>query len=302
VPLRTAGFLDDLRRAVAYHDAPVYTVSAYAHWLLMQAISEHGYRIAISGIGGDELFSGYYDHQLYYLAEMHDDPQGYALAEAAWRRHVLPQVQNPLLRDPERFVRAPRDLAHLSPHAALFRGFLVSDWREEMTDQDYGAPPLRNRMLNEMFGETIPPPLHEEDLNAMFFSIENRSPYLDRPLFEACVRIPTRFLISDGRAKAILRAALRGLLPDALLDNRRKMGFNAPLFDLLDRSDPQVRAWLLDRSPIHRFVRREAVEQLLTDTDPDHHTNLFLFSLLSARLFLEVATHSSMGQSQEAAA
>jgi asparagine synthase (glutamine-hydrolysing) len=300
--LRTEGFLDDLRRLIDYHDAPVYTLSAYAHWLLMQAIAEHGYRIAISGIGGDELFSGYYDHQLYYLAELQADGARLAPALAAWKAHVLPQVQNPLLRDPDRFVRNPHDLAHLSPHAATFRSYLTAEWREELTDRDYGVPILRNRMLNELLAETIPPPLHEEDLNAMFYSIENRSPYLDRSLFDVCSRIPTRHLIRDGRAKAVLREALRGLVPDVLLDNRRKMGFNAPLFDLLDRNDPQVRAYLLDRSPIHQLVRREAVERLLAEPDPDHHTNLFLFYVLSARLFLEAAArHSGTAGRAEAA-
>jgi asparagine synthase (glutamine-hydrolysing) len=299
--LRAEGFLENLRALVAYHDAPVYTLSAYAHWLLMQAISEHGYKIAISGIGGDELFSGYYDHQLYYLAEMHADPQSFGAAVEAWREHVLPQVQNPLLRDPERFVRCARDLAHLSPHASLFRTFLTAEWHENLTDHDFGAPVLRNRMLNELLVETIPPPLHEEDLNAMFFSIENRSPYLDRALFDVCARIPTRHLIRAGRAKAVLREALRGLVPDGLLDSRRKMGFNAPLLDLLDLRDPHVREYLLDESPIHELVRREAVESLLANPDPDHHTNLFLFYVLSARVFLETAReHGGVGRAHAA--
>ncbi len=289
VPLKTDGFLDNLRRVIAYHDAPVYTVSAYTQWMLMEAIAQHGYKIAISGVGADELFSGYYDHQLYYLAEMHDDPASWQAAVSAWQEHVLPQVQNPLLRDPERFVRAPRDLAHLSPNAEELRRYLVKDWYAAISDADYGLPPLRNRMFNEMFAETVPPPLHEEDLNAMFFSIENRSPYLDRSLFDCCAAIPTRHLIRGGRAKAVLRESLRGLLPDALIDNRRKMGFNAPLFDLLDRSDPEARAYLLDKSPIHDLVRRDMLEALLAESDPDHHTNLFLFYTLSARLFLEQA-------------
>jgi asparagine synthase (glutamine-hydrolysing) len=287
--LDTNRFLDKLKQLVAYHDAPVYTVSAYTHWLLMGAIAEHGYKIAISGIGGDELFSGYYDHQLYYLAELRREGTDSSASLAAWRQHILPQVQNPLLRDPEHFVRAPRDLSHLSPNFDQWRSYLVDEWNEPPSDEDFCAPILRNRMFNEMFQETIPPPLHDEDLNAMFYSIENRSPYLDRALFETCAAIPTRHLIQDGRAKAVLREALRGLLPNELLDNRRKMGFNAPLFDLLDPESPTVRAYLLDRTPIYDVVRREAVERLLAQRDPDHHTNLFLFYVLSARMFLETA-------------
>ena len=43
-------------------------------------------------------------------------------------------------------------------------------------------------MLNELFHEAVPVILHEDDLNAMYFSIENRSPFLDRELFEFCQR------------------------------------------------------------------------------------------------------------------
>ena len=49
VPIKTDNFLDRLRTLVAQHDAPVYTISYYAHWLLQQAIAEQGYRISLAG-------------------------------------------------------------------------------------------------------------------------------------------------------------------------------------------------------------------------------------------------------------
>ena len=39
-------------------------------------------------------------------------------------------------------------------------------------------------MLNELFYEVIPVILHHDDLNSMYYSVENRSPYLDKDLFE----------------------------------------------------------------------------------------------------------------------
>ena len=35
-------------------------------------------------------------------------------------------------------------------------------------------------MMNELFYEIVPVLLHEDDLNSMNFSIENRTPYLDK--------------------------------------------------------------------------------------------------------------------------
>jgi asparagine synthase (glutamine-hydrolysing) len=123
----------------------------------------------------------------------------------------------------------------------------------------------------------------------MSFSIENRSPYLDRELFEFSLRIPTGHLIRDGRAKAVLREAMRGIAPNAVLDNRRKVGFNAPLLDLLDTSDPAVRAELLGDSPIWEIVDRRRVAALLERGELPNSRSKFLFSVLASKMFLEEA-------------
>ena len=39
-------------------------------------------------------------------------------------------------------------------------------------------------MANEFFYQTLPLALHEDDLNAMFYSIENRSPFLSKSLLK----------------------------------------------------------------------------------------------------------------------
>src|SRR4030095_16557295 len=104
-PPKTYRFLRQLRELVRAHDAPVYTITYYAHWLLQRSIAEHGYKIAISGTAADELFTGYYDHHLAYLAEVRDDAAHHARALAAWKQYIQPEVRNPFLRDPELFVR-----------------------------------------------------------------------------------------------------------------------------------------------------------------------------------------------------
>jgi asparagine synthase (glutamine-hydrolysing) len=139
-------------------------------------------------------------------------------------------------------------------------------------------------MLNEMFHEAVPVILHEDDLNAMYFSIENRSPFLDRDLFEFCYRVPTRFLIQDGRAKAVLRDAMRGIVPPRILDNRRKVGFNAPIHGFLDVADSDVRQYLLATARVD-LVRRERISALLDKTDLPNR-RVFLFNRRT-KMFLE---------------
>jgi asparagine synthase (glutamine-hydrolysing) len=200
---------------------------------------------------------------------------------------VLPIVRNPHLRDPELFVRDPQFREHIYMDADGFAAYLTAPWAEGFAEERFATRLLRNRMLNELFRETIPVILHEDDLNAMYWSIENRSPFLDRDLFEFCQSIPTRHLVRDGRAKAVLRDAMRGLVPQALLDNRRKVGFNAPIFDFLDVRDPAVRREVLAESPVFDLIRREKIEALIARPDLPNSESKFLFYFLNAKLFLE---------------
>jgi len=287
IPLGTRDFLPRLRELVRQHDAPVYTITYYVHWLLERAVAAHGYRISISGTAADEIFTGYFDHHLLYLHEMRNDPAGYAEAEANWRAHILPIVRNPYLQNPRLFIDEPRERRHIYLDSDDFSDCLTRPWREPFSEWQYNGSLLRTRMLNELFNEATPVILHEDDLNAMYYSIENRSPFLDRALFEYSLRIPTRHLVRDGAAKAVLRASMRGIAPDHILDARRKVGFNAPIEALLDTDDPAVRAELLADGPVFELVRREAIEALLEKRNLPNSRSKFLFSFINAKMFLE---------------
>lgn len=287
IPVRTDGFLDGLRVLVRQHDAPVYTISYYAHWLLLESIAAHGYRIAVSGTAADELFTGYYDHHLAYLCEVHAEPALYEPARQAWLDHVRPLVRNPHLKDADLFCTRPDFREHIFLDAAEFATYLRADWAEPFHERTLASSLLRNRMLNELLEENVPVILHEDDLNAMYYSVENRSPYLDRALVEFCFRIPTRHLIREGYAKAVLREAVRGIAPDAVLNNRRKVGFNAPVESFLAFQDPNVRSAVLDDGPIFDHVHRDRIEALLGRNGLPNSRSKFLFSFLAGKMFLE---------------
>jgi asparagine synthase (glutamine-hydrolysing) len=287
IPVQTDRFLERLRTLVRYHDAPVYTISDYAHWLLMESVAARGYRVSISGNAADELFTGYYDHHLFYLYEIRRETELRAASERAWREHTFPIVRNPFLKDPELFTRQPGFRDHIFLNAEGFAKMLKTPWFEPFSEEAFSPDLLRNRMLNEMFREVIPVMVHEDDLNAMYYSVENRSPFLDRELFEFCFRIPTRHLMRDGYTKSILRDAMRGIVPDRILDNRRKVGFNAPIFSFLNVADPEVRGALLEASPIFDHVRRDSIETLIRKPELPNSESKFLFNFLSLKLFLE---------------
>ena len=60
-------FLDRLKKLTSYHDGPIATLSYYIHSFLSEGISKNNYKVAISGTGADELFTGYFEHFLLHL-------------------------------------------------------------------------------------------------------------------------------------------------------------------------------------------------------------------------------------------
>lgn len=287
IPVESEDFLERLRTLIRQHDAPVYTITYYVQWRLMKAVADHGYRISVSGTAADELFSGYFDHHNAYLRAVAADPDRHAKALREWQTHVQPHVRNPFLRDAELFIRDPDERRHIYLNADEFAGFLRREFREPFSERPYHPELLRNRMLNELFHESVPPILHEDDLNAMYFSIENRSPFLDSRLFEATQRVPTRHLVRRGRAKALLRDAVADIAAPEVVDNPRKTGFNAPILDLLDVGDPDVRDYLLDDGPIYEHVRRDRIEALIRRNELPNSESKFLFYFVNAKMFLE---------------
>lgn len=295
MPLAREGFMEKLRALVRHHDAPIYTISYYVHSQLMELVSIQGYKISVSGTAADELFTGYFDHHNAYLAEIADDVELHGRSLADWRTHIAPVVRNPYLQNPDLFRNSPNCRDHIYLNAHEFSESLTAPWREEFEERRYASGLLRNRMLNELFHEVVPAILHEDDLNAMYYSIENRTPFLDRRLVELANSIPTRHLMRNGYSKAVLREAMRGIVPDVVLDNHRKVGFNAPIEDLVPLDDPRCRAELLADGPIYELVRRDAISELLDRRALPNSWSKFLFNVICAKMFLEMHADAFVG-------
>ncbi len=297
------GTLDRLAGLIEQRAAPLLTLSYYVHALLSETIAQHGYRVALSGTGADELFTGYYDHFNLHLHELRGRP-GHAAAVNAWHAHIAPLVRNPHLQRADLYDRDPGFREHIYLNRERFAALLKVPFNEGFFEQPYCPSLLRNRMLNELLHETVPPILHEDDANSMRVSVENRSPYLDSRLVELACALPAEYLIADGYAKRVLRAALAGVLEDAVRLDRRKVGFNVAFRSIIDSRDAAVRDRLLADGPIFELVDRAGIERLLDEDPLPNSLSKFLFYFVNARLFLDrfagrarrVATSANVGR------
>ena len=69
--------------------------------------------------------------------------------------------------------------------------------------------------------------LMKGDRASMMNSLESRAVLLDNDIVHFCERLPRRFKLRHGQRKYLLKKAMRGVLPDAIL-NRPKKGFGIP--------------------------------------------------------------------------
>ena len=101
------------------------------------------------------------------------------------------------------------------------------------------------------------------DKMTMAHSLELRVPFLDKELFELARRIPASYRISNGTTKYIFRQAMKGIIPDFILD-RPKLGFPVPLRHWLKghRGDQLLEE--IKASGVEEWFKIEEVEQLLT--------------------------------------
>lgn len=101
------------------------------------------------------------------------------------------------------------------------------------------------------------------DKMSMAASIETRVPFLDYKFVELAMSIPSDIKIKNGSLKYILKKAIRGVIPDEIID-RKKQGFGVPIYEwFLDRLGEVARNELIEFCDKTDFLDKAAVIELL---------------------------------------
>ncbi len=180
-------------------------------------------------------------------------------------------------------ARAGVDSRSLSSHSVVLAnlGRLLAEKPEagEMERMIYKELQLR---LPELL-------LMRVDKITMAASVEARVPFLDHKLVEFAMSLPQWMKYSKGDTKHILKRALKGVVPDRVLE-RRKQGFAAPINEwMLDRLGAFVESSVLN-SPLRRrgFFDYDFIGRMLTDHRSGRANNSFLlWSLLNLSLWYD---------------
>jgi asparagine synthase (glutamine-hydrolysing) len=225
----------DLDRLIRIQGEPFVSTSIWAQHRVFALAREAGIKVMLDGQGADELLGGYHVYAGSRLAS--------------------------LLRQ-RRFVEAVKFLRRASSHpgreglwlhagtalpgslqAPLRRllgrghvpGWLRESWFRERdaigpaVREAAGPEVLREKLLETLTRTSLPMLLRYEDRSSMAESIESRVPFLVPSIASFVLSLPEEFIVApDGTSKAVFRRAMRGIVPDAILDRRDKKGFATP--------------------------------------------------------------------------
>lgn len=243
--------VQDLDHIIQAQGEPFGSTSIYAQYRVFRAIREGGIKVVLDGQGADEMLAGY---DAYVSARLASLIKQRRFSEAS--RLALNAVER---LGPRALLRLGRYL--LPPRLAglarwLVGEELVPDWLEQSWFISRGvvlgaALPtstgladkevLRAELYKSLFYASLPSLLRYEDRNSMFYSVESRVPFLVPEMAEFLLSLPEEYILPEtGITKYVFREAMRGLVPDTILDRRDKKGFPTPELSWLKSVGPWV--------------------------------------------------------------
>ncbi len=237
--------MGDLQSLVSLQHEPFASTGMYAQYRVFALAAEHGAKVTLDGQGADEMFAGYPTFQAARLASL--IKQGRGRQAVHLLRHLL--GRQGLERPWGMFMRLASWLLPNAVQGAArrFAGEpVIPDWLDAGWFHDHGvdaATPQRPRgreamhhlLIETLTRTSLPALLRYSDRNAMAHSVESRLPFLTPDFAQFVLSLPESYLVAaNGTTKSVFRHAMRGLVPDAVLDRRDKVGFATP-----------ERSWLL---------------------------------------------------------
>ena len=239
--------IDMVPKIVRQYGEPFADSSAIPSFYLSE-LTRRQVTVALNGDGGDESFGGYTRYVANRLAARFDRvprPLRRAVAAPAGRlgggdlasglnkaRRLLAGLPLSPADRYERYMswldQTRRAQLYCDEFAELVdsspgEGLIAQTWHEASGD-DVIDVMLEVDTMTLLAGDLIP----KIDIATMAYALEARSPLLDHELMEFAASIPADLKVRGAEKKWIFRQALRGWIPDEILD-RPKQGFTVPI-------------------------------------------------------------------------
>ncbi len=293
----------ELAQFVWHQDEPCLSPSPFAQWCVMQKAREQGVTVLLDGQGADEALAGYRPYGVHLQNLLRSGKLGDLRSEMAAIQQVTGLDARTLLQQtvlatlPDAgFMELRKLWWQLRSAHKIFRPEVARQWGSTLGDgYPYEHAANLNQHLQFKVMVTLPELLRYEDRNSMAHSIEARVPFLDYRLMQFTFNQVPHLRIHDGWTKWILRKAMAGLVPDAIIWRRDKVGFETPQKDWLTALVQQDPSWFSDQACSAEYLNMAVVRQqlpaMLNERKPNRS---LLWRLMNLEVWLRVWQEGKM--------
>jgi len=219
------GTMAELDKCCRFQDEPIASAAVIAHFQMLQYIRRHGFKVMLNGQGADEILGGYNKFYWPFFKEL--------ARSKAWKLPV--EIAGLLRRSPptlsDAWRRFRRSYSRPAAPDWLQPGFVPPPEQIFQRSRDEDVASCSRNLIREV---GLPVLLQYEDRSAMANGVESRLPFMDHRLLEYCLGLPPEDKIRHGMRKYMLRRAMAGQLPKAVLHRYNKLGFPTPQLEWIE--------------------------------------------------------------------
>ncbi len=269
--------LDQVYKIPDYYSEP-FSDSSAIPTMMVSMLTKKYVTVALGGDGGDELLYGY---RYYKLAEKFNTLRNFfpgVLKKTLLRLARL--SGNDMIRKSAGAVAFSADEIDVFTYLSNpFKDFRINDlipysnmkrsdiYRKYANEKLSGICFNDKMMLLDLEYYLPGDILTKTDRASMTYSLELRSPFLDRNLVAFLLDTPFEYKFRRGVTKRIARDLLTDMVPAHIL-NTKKLGFSIPLYRWIkgELNDYFVDNIVLGNKWVHNFVKKSAIEEMMNLT------------------------------------
>ncbi len=248
----------DIDEMIKVQGEPFGSTSIYAQYRVFKLARDHGVTVTLDGQGADEMLAGYsgfpgqrirsllekgkFSEAIHFLNEWSKWPGRNRLMGI---KQTIAQISQGCLYDTFMLINNKKKTpTWVNTEILEQRGIIRRLPRHSFSKNNIGRR-VNAELALCLTQRGLPALLRHGDRNSMRFSVESRVPFLTLDLVNLLLSLPESYLISkDGETKSIFRAAMRGIVPDQILDRRDKIGFETPEREWMIFMAATARNWL----------------------------------------------------------
>ncbi len=260
-------FLNDFEKIAYHQEEPLSSMSIFVQYKVYEIAAANNIKVLLDGQGADEIFAGYTKYIHWYIQELISH---YKFSESSKQRKLFHKNGVDIKWGFKNLLatylpsHASLALEKKAYNAVIDNNFISSNLMNCIKGKESNSiyKPTVSKLNDVLYHNCMEFGLEEllryADRNSMANGVEVRLPFLNRDLVEFVFSLPSSFKINNGFTKNILRKTMQDKIPNKILWNSIKVGF-----------EPPQKSWMEDTSVqdlIHEAKKKLVNENIVNPT------------------------------------